>query len=199
VSEELVATERTAMTPAEVFAALKAAWSTLLPTSPVRSSVLVLLAQWSVETGGGGQSNNWNLAGIKHVPGDGHNYARYLTREVLGGKSVELDQDFRAYASLDDAALDYVRLLRNRFGYAWPAIESADLDDFAHRLRSRGYYTADEHDYAAALHTRYAQLDRVIPPDPEETDPATPLALSGRPAYVAPDPEPEDPPPDAEG
>ena len=178
------------MTPLDVFAALKSSWVALLGTAPSRAALLTLLAQWSLETGGGGASKNWNLAGIKHVPGDGHNYARYLTEEVVNGERVTLEQDFRAYASLEESAEDYLRTLRRDFGFAWPAVESGDPTDFAHRLKIRHYYTAPEFEYAAGLRARYQLLDSEIEPD---TVPDLPSSIASiRPVYVLPDPlEPE--------
>ena len=210
------------MTAAQVYAALRVAWIALLGTQPPRASLLTLLAQWSVETGGGGASNNWNLGGIKHTPGDGSNFALYPTQERFarayaqtliaaghatmarddGGETilVALEQKFRAYPDLDTAAADYLRTLRHDFGFAWPAVESGDTQDFAHRLKARSYYTATESSYASALATRYVSLDRQIPedsPDDTPTTPDSPTALAdGRPAYVPPEPE-RDPPPEA--
>jgi len=187
MTEKLVPTLRTHMTAADVYAALLAAWSESIATVPSRASLLTLLAQWSLETGGGGSCNNNNLGGIKHVAGDGHDYAMYLTREVINGKSVLIDQNFRAYRSIEEGAADYIHILRNTFGFAWPAVEAGDVADFAHRLKQRGYYTADEHEYAAGLRARYMSLDHLIPSDSSVAD--------INPLFVVPGSEPDKEPP----
>lgn len=210
MGESLVPTAHTVASAADVYASLRAAWQSILGTTPARASLLVLLSQWSLETGGGGSCNNWNLAGIKHTDGDGHDFAEYLTTERLSRTTamalvttgtatvvkddgativVKLPQKFRAYASLNEAAIDYLQELRHQFGFAWPAVEAGDVLDFAHRLKLRGYYTATEADYAAGLKARYAQLDHVIPSEPQSVANVQPL-------FVPPDPTPDTEPPD---
>jgi len=181
VSENLVPTVRTTMAPAAVYAALASAWTALLGTQPTRQELLVLLSQWAHETGGGGSADNWNLAGIKHVTGDGHDYAEYTTHEIVNGQDVRTVQRFRAYASLDESAFDYLRTLRKDFGFAWPAVEAGDVADFGHRLKVRGYYTAPESLYVAALERWRASLDASIPAD------LTGALANGAPAVVLPD------------
>ena len=182
MSGQLVPTVRTPMTPAAVYAALASAWTALLGTQPTRAELLVLLAQWAHETGGGLASNNWNLAGIKHVQGDGHDYAEYVTHEVVDGQDVTTVQRFRSYANLDESAFDYLRTLRNNFGFAWPAVEAGDVADFGHRLKIRGYYTAPESLYVTALERWRASLDASIPAD------VVGALANGQPALVLPEP-----------
>ena len=165
MAEQLVATERTVITPQALYATLRAAWRSLIGSEPTREQLLVLMAQWAFETNNGGQSNNWNLAGIKHVAGDGHDYANYPTREFLNGEWVNLDADFRAYKTLEDAAADYLYELHSRFGFAWPAVENGDVQDFAHRLKLRGYYTAPESQYSRGLLVRRHWIDMQLGPD----------------------------------
>lgn len=200
--DTLVPAQRTALQAQDVYAALARAWLTVLGAPPTRASLLVLLAQWSLETGAGKACLNYNLGGIKHVPGDGRQFTIYTTTEYIGGERHLLEQSFRAYNSLNEAACDYLLELRHRFTSAWPAVEAGDPGDFAHRLKLRHYYTEPEDSYTAGLRSRYADLNKLIPPPPD-TDPGTPTALaSGRPAYVAPEPEMTSPgslpPPDDE-
>ena len=169
--EKLVPTVRTVIAPADLYQALKKAWETLLdPQTATRDRLLVLMAQWALETGNGAAANNFNLAGIKHLPGDGHNYAAYRTREFLGGAWEVLVCNFRAYDSLDAAALDYLQLLRGRFAAAWPAVEAGDVGQFARRLKLGHYYTAPEAEYAAGLAARRAWLDARVPQDAGPAD-----------------------------
>lgn len=168
MAETLQPTVRTVVTPAEMYDALKAAWSTQVGTTPTRVSLLVLLSQWSLETGNGSACMNFNCAGIKHVAGDGRDYTTYDTIEYIRGVRTPVNQPFRAYPNLELGVADYLAVLRKTFGYAWPAVEAGDLKDFAHRLRVRGYYTAPEAQYALGLENRYTALDREIPSDPQD-------------------------------
>lgn len=109
-----------------------------------------LTAQASLETSSGGRMYNYNFGGIKGVGPTGET-ATCRTKEVLGGREVEVRDGFRAYRSLDEGALDYVRLMRDRFGGAMGRAEAGDVDGFAHALKQAHYYTADESKYASAL------------------------------------------------
>ncbi len=189
MSDQLVPTVHTPMAPAAVYAALSSAWVALLGTQPTRAELLVLLAQWAHETGGGGSADNWNLAGIKHVQGDGHDFAEYTTHEVEHGVDVTTVQRFRAYSNLGESAFDYLRTLRRDFGFAWPAVEAGDVADFGHRLKVRGYYTDSEVNYVAGLERWRAQLDAAIPAD------ITGALANGQPALVLPEPLGPDVPP----
>jgi hypothetical protein len=192
MSETQVHPEKTLVGPVALYGVLRAAWLAQLGTAPSRASLLVLLAQWALETGNGASCFGWNLGGIKHVPGDGHDFYVIRTTEYFDGKEKFLDQPFRSYASLEEGAADYLRLVHGRFSRAWPAVEAGDLVEFAHQLKMQGYYTAPEHSYSEGLQVRRAQLDTLIPGDPPDA-PDTALA-DGRPAYVPPDPVQPDPP-----
>jgi len=199
MTETLVRAEKTPLAATDVYLALRAQWVAQVGCEPTRAQLLTLLAQVWLETGAGASSYGYNLGGIKHVPGDGHDFYQVQTHEVIGGVTKVVIQPFRSYASLSEAAGDYLHLIRTRFGYAWPSVESADLDAYAHALKTRGYYTADEHDYAAALHVRYKQLDAQIG---EDTVPGVPIAIArtqpapGDDASDQPTPPGDLPPPD---
>ncbi len=119
---------------------------------PARSQTLdVLSAQVSLETAHGGAMFNFNFGGIKGASPAGDT-AHYMTREVLNGHEVKLDQGFRAYRSLDEGARDYVSVLQSRFPAAFGHAMTGDIGGFAHSLRQAHYYTASEQDYSAGLH-----------------------------------------------
>jgi len=194
VAEQLVPTEHTKPALSALYACLRSEWRAQLATEPARASLLVLMAQWGHETALGSACLNWNLAGIKHTPGDGHDFAVYQTWEVLNGKHVVLDQQFRAYQSLSEGVHDYLTLLRTRFGYAWPAVEAGDVADFARRLRARGYYTDLVDSYTRGLQARYSAIDSFLG---EDTVPDLSVAAMEpvRPVHLA-DSEPPTPPED---
>lgn len=165
MADVLLRAVRTPLDVSDVYAALRMAWRIQVRTEPTRAQLLTMMAQVWLETGAGASAYGYNLGGIKWTRGCGHDYYAVQTHEVIDGRDVVLAQNFRSYASLDDAAEDYVSLLRGTFGFAWPAIEAADCTDYARRLRLRGYYTANEAQYAAGLRARYAQLDAQLGPD----------------------------------
>lgn len=192
--------ERTPVTAMQMYLALKDAWGQVVgevATPPKRESLLVLLAQWALETGRGGAMMNYNIAGIKSVVGDAHDFTFYATTEVMsiaqahqalgtGLASIEwehADQGlacvlfqpkhpatrFRAYGSLGESTPDYLALLMHRFSRAWIAVENGDPRVFAHLLKMQGYYTASEADYANGLVARFAEFGH-ISDDPNAPD-----------------------------
>jgi len=142
--------ERTPVGVGDLRAAIGRAYTRVTGKAPSASLVNSLTAQASLETAGGRSMYNFNFGGVKGA-GPGGQTANCLTHEVIGGKDVTVHQDFRAYASLDEGAEDYVRLMVQKFGGALPYAASGSLDGFAHALKQAGYYTASEADYAAAL------------------------------------------------
>ena len=94
---------------------------------------------------------NYNFGGIKGAGTQGT--ANYLTHEVTSAGEVTLKQGFRAYGSIDEGAQDYISVLSHRFGAAFSKAQAGDIDGFAHALKQAGYYTANETDYASALHS----------------------------------------------
>ena len=144
-----VAPRRTPATPADLRAAIATAYHRLTGKSASTSLLDTLTAQASLETGRGAQMYNFNFGGIKGCGPQGT--ANCMTHEVIASHDVTLRQGFRAYASLDEGAEDYVRLLSHRFGAAFSKAQVGDVDGFAHALKQAGYYTAAETDYATAL------------------------------------------------
>ena len=146
-----VEVQRTSVSRTELRGAIGRAHQKLTGHAPSPALLDVLTAHASLETGSGAQMFNFNFGGIKGASPAGET-ARMRTREVIDGKEIEVRDGFRSYRSLDDGALDYVRLMRDRFGGAVARAESGDIDGFAHALKQARYYTADESKYAAALH-----------------------------------------------
>ncbi|MEO8876697.1 MAG: glucosaminidase domain-containing protein [Polyangiaceae bacterium] len=146
-----VAATRTPVSQADLRSAIGRAYTKVNGRPPSNPALDMLTAQASLETGRGTQMYNYNFGGIKGTSPSGQT-AHYMTREVENGQSIHLKQGFRAYKSLDDGAVDYVKTLQTRFGSAMPAAERGDVNGFAGALKSAGYYTAPESEYASALH-----------------------------------------------
>lgn len=142
--------ERTPATRAELRAAIERALVRTEGAQPPGKLVEVLTAHASLETASGDRMYNFNFAGIKgRSPAGMTAVAR--TREVLGGREVEIRDGFRAYATIDEGALDYVQTMKGRFAGALTPAARGDVSGFAHALKKAGYYTAAESDYARGL------------------------------------------------
>lgn len=142
--------QRTPTSVAELRAALDRAYRKLNGRAPSAATLDVLTAQVSHETGRGQHMYNYNFGGIKGTGPSGATTAA-MTSEVLSSGTVRLRQNFRAYDSLDQGALDYVAFMHAHYGAAVDQAAAGNLDGFAHALKRAGYYTASESDYAAAL------------------------------------------------
>lgn len=134
----------------QIRTALGRAFESTTGRRPSETTLDVLSAQVSLETAHGDAMFNFNFGGIKGASPAGET-ANYMTREVIGGGEVRLQQGFRAYRSIDEGARDYVGVLRARFPHAFTRAVAGDLDGFAHALKESHYYTAAEGEYAAGL------------------------------------------------
>lgn len=148
----------TPATPEQVYQAMAAAWPSIVGAAPSEDSLLVLLAQWDLETGGGKSMIQWNIGNFKASPASGHLWCEYMTTEVIGGITEHLMQSFAAYTSLADGMQAYLKAMHTRFSSAWSYVVDGDLDGFAQALKDEGYYTASEASYAAGLRARYDAL-----------------------------------------
>ncbi|MBX3200897.1 MAG: glucosaminidase domain-containing protein [Labilithrix sp.] len=155
--------QRTAVTRADLRGAIARAHQKLTGRAPSAAALDVLTAHASLETGSGAKMYNYNFGGIKGAGPTGET-ARCRTKEVLDGREVEIRDGFRAYRSLDEGALDYVRLMRDRFGGAVARAEAGDVDGFARALKQARYYTADESKYASALRGLAGSADGAASP-----------------------------------
>jgi hypothetical protein len=168
--------ERTPVTALEMYRAVTAAWGIAFPDAqPLkRDSVLVLLAQWAIETGRGKFMWNYNIGNIKSVEGDQHDFTFLTTSEVISIEAARKEHDarplttriewenqekmiasivvlpdhpwarFRAFISLEAGCVDYLRFLHNKFATSWVAVDAGDPGLFAHLLKVHGYYTGPE-------------------------------------------------------
>jgi len=74
---------------------------------------------------------------------------------VLGPehREVVIKDGFRAYSSLDEGAVDYVRTMKSQFSSALAPAARGDINGFAAELKRSHYYTASEADYARGLNS----------------------------------------------
>lgn len=199
----------TSVSPVEVATALTRAWRTLWGNTPTVRQLFVLLAQWALETWWGKSCHWWNLGNAKWAsgfdwccfacgeelalgaavhyaeedPDHVHIVQRYTKNGVAMASCKFLPPHpmtrFKAFHSLDEAAIYYIGDLRRRFNLAWPAVLNGDPAGFAHQLKVQHYYTAPEHTpdgkgYADSLvsifngmHNHVPDFDPIAVPDSE--------------------------------
>ena len=168
-SQQLPAT-KTLVSPADVFAALREQWTALWGDTPSRGSLLVLVAQWALETGRGASCIAWNLGNIRWTAGYPSDWCEFPTTEVIDGATVHVVGRFRAFASLEDGARDYLATLRHEFATAWPFVLSGDAAGFAHAAKEADYYTGSEATYAADMKSLFKEFSRTLPDLETEVD-----------------------------
>ncbi len=145
-----VAPEHTPLGGDEAASALSSAYETVTGRAPTAKQLSLLVAQWSLETGGGRAMMNHNFGGIKGQGPSGLSTS-YTTKEGYGATERTIQDKFRAYGSATEGATDYLQTLRARFPHAFEAVRAGDAAGFAHALKREGYYTGSEADYTRAV------------------------------------------------
>ena len=155
-----VAPVRTPITTEQASSLIAGALEEMTGEKPSSETVAVLTAQWAHETGRGASMFNYNFAGIKGTGPSGLTVAQ-RTREGWGASERTITDNFRAYRTAEEGALDYVKLLANRFPASFEAAKQGDAAGCVHALKREGYFTGNEDAYARSV-TRIA---REIAPD----------------------------------
>lgn len=105
----------------------------------------VALAQASQETGWGRSAPGNNYFGVKchkQPPGPVRFECHQLTTgEWENGRRIEVNDNFRTYASMRDSVLDYANFLRTNSRYAPAFAVASNADAFARALQQAGYAT----------------------------------------------------------
>lgn len=109
----------------------------------------VIIAQAALETGYGASTirNARNLFGMKGTGPAGSVTAR--TREVVGGRSVQVNSRFRAYNTWLESIIDHARLLSRNARYSRAMAVRNDPRAFAREIQRAGYAT--DPNYARSL------------------------------------------------
>lgn len=148
--EGAVAPKHTVLTKDQAATALARAFKTVTGRDASDKTLTLLTAQWGLETGNGAAMMNYNFGGIKGRGPSGL-YTSYKTKEGSGASEITIVDKFRAYASAEEGATDYVRVLRDRFPKAFEAAQTGEARAFVHALKTEGYFTADEETYTRAI------------------------------------------------
>lgn len=193
-----VETTRTRFTMEQFLTAVISAWKNLFHHTPTKEQVGILWAQYALETGGGGYCWNFNIGNIKKIRNDKHSKYMMLagTWEIINGKRVVFQPPsevtwFRAYDTLQEGVTDYIRFLSSgRYKVAFQAALSGSPEEFAHRLKVAGYYTAPERDYVLAVRSRFNAFMKIKNIDSFFVE----AAPEPTPEPVKPEPEYSEPP-----
>jgi hypothetical protein len=145
-----VAPIRTQLDAGEAGAALGAAWEQIFGEVPSEETRRILTAQWSHETGRGASMFNYNFGGIKGTGPTGLSVEQ-STREGYGATEHRIVDRFRAYRTAEEGAVDYVKLLKNRFPEAIDAARQGDPVSFVQGLKARNYFTGDPAAYTRSI------------------------------------------------
>lgn len=180
-----VAPVRTPITTEQASSLIAGALEQVTGEKPSAECVAVLTAQWAHETGRGASMFNYNFAGIKGTGPSGLTVAQ-RTREGWGASERTITDNFRAYRTAEEGALDYVSLLSRRFPASFEAARQGDAAGCVSALKRERYFTGDEAAYTRSV-TRIA---REIAPDSLNfaTDPLPVLDAPSLPALAASSP-----------
>lgn len=147
---KVVSPTRTALGTREAAGALHRAWQSHMGQPPSDGTLSILVGQWAHETGRGKAMLNYNFGGIKGTGPSGMSTV-YGTREGWGDSEVRVRDRFRAYASAEEGAADYLSLLVRRYPEAVRAAGAEDATGFVRALEAGGYFTGNGADYARSV------------------------------------------------
>jgi len=130
-----------------------------------------LISQAILESSGKDESGNWkvggsklsreanNFFGIKSSTKWGGKTYNIDTGEVIKGKKVIVNADFRAYDSVKDSIEDYVKFLKENSRYS-NVLKVKTVSEQAKELKKAGYATSNE--YANTVTNIYLSLKNEI-------------------------------------
>ncbi|MEM1030454.1 MAG: glucosaminidase domain-containing protein [Myxococcota bacterium] len=174
-TRDLVTPQRTPLRPGRLRLALERAYQTRHGERAPAALIDVLTAHVRHETADGRQVYNHNFGGIKGASPEGQT-ARLKTTEVLQGRRRRVRDGFRAYATPERGAEDYLGFLERNHPAAMADARRGDISGFARHLKRGGYYTAPVATYAASMARRY----RAATPTASDATEAPPWVDDGR-------------------
>lgn len=140
----------TPMSPRAAAHHLARAWAEVTGSQATVETLSVLWAHWAHETGRGRRMVDYNFAGLKGRAPSGASSV-WWTTERTGTETKRVRCRFRAYATAEEGARDYVRMLHARFDDAFAAAAAGDARGFVRGLGEDGFFTAAHWDYERSL------------------------------------------------
>lgn len=162
----------TPFAPAQLVAAVQAAYCAQLGHDPTHATLAILCAHVALETGNGRACEDWDVGNFKAAAsGD---WDSFPTWEMVNGVRVPMVCKFAAFASLEQGVEAYLVAMYTRWTLAWSAAVAGDAEGFAlglHDQKPYPYYTADPASYVAGV-SRWASYYRaILGGDPAVTEP----------------------------
>jgi hypothetical protein len=163
MGQQVTPAPRTPVDAPTLFEELGRSYIRLFQQYATREWCLTFIGQCYTECGDGGH-NCWafNLGNVQASPSGPYNYVTLGGAwEIVNGVRVNQAEHFRAFASLDEGCDQHVSFVHQHYPEAFVSAISGDCAGFAHNLKMRGYFSADEHAYAAGVSTffhKYASL-----------------------------------------
>jgi hypothetical protein len=140
--------------------ALAAAWPTSVGGSP-GSAIQVLVAQSAFETGRWAAVWNWNLGNVKYSGGT--DWFTMTASEGSGASTTMVASKWRSYPTLEAGAAAWLSFLAANYATALTYAEQGDVADFVAALKSSGYFTGDQSQYATGVQQYYSQFSSIVP------------------------------------
>lgn len=156
---------KTEISEIQMAQAIIESWNELFENVPNKSQVSLILAQNALETGH--RKSMWNN-NVGNITTDGKGQFDYFDdittdEQVKPGTWKKMNLKYRAYPTLKDGMLDYLRFLSKkggRYSAAWTNIVNPDPIAFSKALKNSGYYTANEVPYTKTLNSLYNRFNK---------------------------------------
>ncbi len=197
----------TTMTALDVLRAFRTAFQNEIGRTPSNSTLAILVAQSCLECGRWKSMHCYNFGNIRPPKNWNGDYCQFRCNEQTApGKWVWYDppspgSNFVAFEDAPSGAAFYMKTLSQHWPEAWTAALNGDSTGFVHGLKQRGYFTADEAPYRAAVQRLCTEFfdymsKGLLDPDdatitPTTVDWATLRALIN--GHISLDPPPHDP------
>jgi hypothetical protein len=153
---------RTEVSESELVKALISAWQKLFGSMPTKEQIAMLLAQNALETGHRKSMWNYNIGNVTTDGKGKYNYFDDLTtnEQISPGKWKKMNLKYRAFNTLDEGALDYIKFLKNNYATAWQHIINPNPEEYSKALKKAGYYTADEIPYTKNMVSLFSHFSK---------------------------------------
>lgn len=154
---KLIPNKLTPMTALESLLAFREAFSKEVGRTPSNSTLAILVAQSALETGRWKSMHCFNFGNIRPPKNWTGDYCQFRCNEqITPGKWVWFDppaagSNFVAFEDAASGAAFYMHMLASRWPEAWTAALSGNATAFVRGLKERGYFTANEAPYLAAV------------------------------------------------
>jgi hypothetical protein len=151
---------KTDVSEPQMAAAIIDGWQQLFGTKPVKEQVALILSQNSLETANRKAMWNYNVGNLTTDGKGPQDFFDDLATDEQTAPGVwkKMNLKYRAYPSLVDGVVDYLRLLSSKhYSDAWQHIINPDPVAFSKALHAGGYYTANEAPYTKSLKSLFNQ------------------------------------------